>query len=337
VCAGDDYYAANVLGEPLTAPSGGQREPCRSVTDAPVRFTAAPTDLPLIRSIVPPGSPSGGTIAAHSYIHNHDAVPGETMRVPVYAVADSTLLAMAYYMTSDGKFNFYFLGLSVTCEISYLFDHIVEVVPKIAAVAPATASASSATNDVKSTVTFAAGELIGYVGEGTWDFGASDTTHINQFANQQRYVELSNGQSLYQVCPYNYYNEPLKSQFYSIFADPGGTLAVVDNCDPTKDVLGAAAGQWFDVSDIETGRPEIGIAMLPGNTVEISTASSVLRVPTENASWVDPELMTTSHCYVDSGDWFYLEILADGLQMALASGAGSCPNSMPENATIFYR
>jgi hypothetical protein len=339
VCSDDANYAANVLGEPPTSASGSESggENCNSVTDGSVRFTTAPTDLSFIRSIVPPGSPSGGTIAAHSYIHGNDAIPGESMRVPVYATADSTLTAIAFYLSNDGRYSFYFLEFGVTCEFSYLFDHIVEVVPKIAEVAPTTASTSSATNGVSSMVKFEAGELIGYVGEGTWDFGASDTTRINQFANQQRYVELSNGQSLHQVCPYDYYDEPLKSQLYSIFADPGGTFAAVDNCEPAKDVLGSAAGQWFDTDDIAVGRPEIGIAMLPGDTVEISTASSVLRVQKDNPTWADPQLMTTSHCYADSGEWFYLEIRADGMQMALASGDGVCPNSIPVDATIYYR
>ena len=107
--------------------------------------------------------------------------------------------------------------------------------------------------------------------------------------------------------------------------------------DPAKDVPGSAAGQWFDTDDIEAGRPETGVAMLPADMVEISTASGALRVQKDNPTWADPELMTTSHCYADSGGWFYLEMLADGMQMALATGDGVCPNSLPEDATIYYR
>lgn len=337
VCANDDNYAANVMGAPTTAPDVNERESCQSATDTSVRFTAVPTDLSLVRSIVPPGSPSGGTIAGHSYIHGKNAVPGESMRVPVYAVADSTLTNMAYYISNDSRFNFYFLSFGVSCEISYMYDHIVEVVPKIAAVAPTTASVSSATDGVRSTVTFKAGELIGYVGEGTWDFGASDTTHINQFANQQRYVELSNGQALYQICPYDYFSDPLKSQMYALFGDPGGELYTVTNCSPAKDVLGSAAGQWFDIPDIESGQPMLGIAMLPGNMVEISSESSVQRVFPDNPTWQDPELLTSTHCYASDGQWTYIEIHDEGKQMSLAAGSGDCPISLPSNARVYYR
>jgi hypothetical protein len=337
VCASDDNYAVNVLGAPSMATDGSERKNCSSVTDGSVRFTAAPTDLSLVRSIVPPGSPSAETIAGHSYIHNKNAVPGESVWVPVYAVADSTLNDLAYYISSDGEFNFYFLSFGVTCELGYIFDHMVEVVPKIAEVAPMTASVSSATEAVRSAVTFEAGELVGYVVEGTWDFGASDTTHINQFANQSRYIGTAHQGALDQICPYDYYDEPLKSQFYSLFGDPGGTLGVVDNCDPVRDVLGSAAGRWFDASDYETGRQALGIAMLPADTVQMSTVSQSLRVNKDNPTWADPELMTTLHCYADSGGWFYLEILADGFQMALATGDGVCPNALPEDSTIYYR
>ena len=333
VCASDDSYDVAVMGSPTNI-SGGK---CNLESDASVRFSAAPTDLLLVRSIVPPGSPSAETIAGHSYIHNTNAMPGASMRVPVYAVADSTLNDLAYYISNDGKLNFYFLSFGVTCEIGYMYDHIVEVVPKIADVAPTTASVSSATDEASSTVTFEAGELIGYAGEGTWDFGASDTTHINQFANQSRYIGTAYQGALHQICPYDLYDDPLKSQFYSMFGDPGGTLGDVESCDPARDVLGSASGRWFDSQDYETGRQALGIAMMPADAVQMSTVSRSLRVHKDNPTWVDPELMTTSHCYADSGEWFYLEILADGMQMSLAIGDGSCPDSLPEGATIFYR
>jgi len=259
------------------------------------------------------------------------------MRVPVYAVADSTLDDLAYYISGGGEINFYFLLFGVTCEIGYMFDHIVDVVPKIAAVAPTTASVSSGANEVRTTVAFEAGELIGYVGEGTWDFGASDTTHINQFANQSRYVGTAHQGALHQICPYDYYDEPLNSQFYGLFGDPGGTLAAVDHCNPARDVLGSAAGQWFDALDYETGRRAVGIAMLPGDLVEISTVASGLRVPNNHPTWLDPELITSSHCYESDGLWFYPEIQDAGMQMALASGSGTCPGSMPADAAIYYR
>ncbi|MDA1280092.1 MAG: hypothetical protein O3B95_08640 [Chloroflexi bacterium] len=62
-----------------------------------------------------------------------------------------------------------------------------------------------------------------------------------------------------------------------------------------------------------------------------------MRIEKGQSSWLDPELLTTSHCYSGSGRWFFIEIRADGMQMAVAEGTGGCPNVLPSDATIYYR
>ncbi|MCH7971550.1 MAG: hypothetical protein IH960_11005 [Chloroflexi bacterium] len=72
-CGSDESYELLVAGAPITL-SGA---PCTLDSDATVRFSVAPTDLTQIASIVPAGSPSGGVIKPHSYLHNKD-LPGGT-------------------------------------------------------------------------------------------------------------------------------------------------------------------------------------------------------------------------------------------------------------------
>jgi hypothetical protein len=55
--------------------------------------------------------------------------------VPVYAVANAVLSSVDYYDSFLG-ISEYLLFFDVTCEISYKFDHVAEVVPKIAALVP---------------------------------------------------------------------------------------------------------------------------------------------------------------------------------------------------------
>jgi hypothetical protein len=342
---GTSYYRACGLDESFEHLVSGARTTfsgsgCTVESDPTARFSASPTDLSQIASIVPAGSPSGGVIKPHSYFHNKD-VPGDlNVRVPVYAVADSVLTSVAYYDTSVGTSE-YLIFFNVTCEISFKFDHISEVAAKIAAVAPTSPARSSQTTRTPA-ITFEAGELIGYSvgagGRGAWDFGAYNTTHTNQFANQERYVLGMMGQSLHTVCPYDYFTEPLKSQMYALLGTHDQRVLSGVECTTTqRDVLGAATGAWFDSQVLEFSDAKVAIAMMPGDIVAVTGIGGDLRIDKGQPTWLDPELLTTSHCYAGDGRWFFIEIQADGMQMAVADGSGSCPNSLPANATIYYR
>ncbi|MCH7971549.1 MAG: hypothetical protein IH960_11000 [Chloroflexi bacterium] len=260
--------------------------------------------------------------------------------MPVYAVADSVLTSVAYYDTSVGTSE-YLIFFDVTCEISFKYDHIMEVAPKIAAVAPETPSDSSEGTRTPA-ITFEAGELIGYAngagGQGAWDFGVYDTTYTNQFANQERYVKGNMGQLLHTVCPYDYFTEPLKSQMYALLGTHDQRLVPDVECTTTqRDVPGAVAGAWFDTQVLEFSDAKVAIAMLPGDIVAITGIGGDVRISKGQPTWLDPELLTTTHCYAGGGRWFFIEIQAGGMQMALADGSGSCPNSLPAGATIYYR
>ena len=336
-CANDSAFDVFALGVKTTL-SG---QPCTLESDPTARFTAAPTDLSLVRAIVSSGSAAGGVIKPHSYLFNNDANEArDKVRVPVYAVADSFVNAIAYYGTSVGTSE-YLIFFDVTCEISFKYDHIAEVVPKLLAVAPATPAEGSQTTRTE-LIPFKAGELIGYTpgagSVGPWDFGAYDLTFTNQFANQERYVEGSMRQQLHTVCPYEYFTEPLRSQMlakigtYSTFLESNPTCFTTE-----RDVLGAASGAWFDSPDLTFASAKLSIALTEAYEVGITGVGSDMRVSPNNPTYLDPDLLTASHCYLVNNRWFYIEILDEGMQLALAQGMGSCPASLPDNASIYYR
>ncbi len=335
-CGSDEEFEIRKNGGPVTL-SG---TPCNITSDPTARFSALPTDLSQIASIVPTGAPAGGVIKPHSYLHNQNKIDGNNVRVPVYAVADSVLTSVAYYDTIVDTSE-YLIFFDVTCEISFKFDHISEVAPKIAAVSPKTASANSATTHTDA-ISFQAGELIGYTvgagGFGAWDFGAYDLTYTNQFANQERYEIGHMTQSIHAVCPYDYFEEPLKSQMYALFGTHDQRLLSGIECTTTeRDVIGAASGAWFDSLDFQFSESKISIGMLPGDFVTLSGIGSDVRIEKSQPTWLDPSLLTTSHCYVSDRRWFYIEIQVGGMQMALVNGTGNCPNSMPADSIIYYR
>jgi hypothetical protein len=247
---------------------------------------------------------------------------------------------VAYYGISLDTSE-YLIFFDVTCEISFKYDHISELVSKLLAVTPETPSGSSQGNDTPP-ITFEAGELIGYAngagGIGAWDFGAYVLTYTNRFANQERYVQGGMRQSIHTVCPYDYFIEPLKSQLCALFGTHDQRILPGIECTTTeRDVLGAAAGAWFDSLDLSFSDAKLSIAMMPGEIVAITGIGSDLRINEGQPTWLDPELLTTPHCYAGGGRWFYIEIREEGMQLAIANGTGNCPGSLPAGATIYYR
>ncbi|MBT4126519.1 MAG: hypothetical protein HOJ22_01985 [Chloroflexi bacterium] len=335
-CGSNRDYELLTSGAPVTL-SG---EACTIESDPTARFTHPPTDLENISAINPAGSPIGGVIKPHSYIFNVAGSASRFARVPVYAVADSVLTAVSYYDTPSGAGE-YLLFFDVTCEISFKFDHISEVVPKIAAVAPATPSQGSATSRTE-LIEFKAGEIVAYTvgagGQGPWDFGAYDLTFTNQFANQERYEIGQMSQSLHTVCPYEYFDEPLSSQMLALLGTHGQQILPGIPCYTTeRDVLGAASGAWFASPVMGYEGSVFSAALLAGDFIAVTGIGGDLRVAKGEPTWLDPADLTSSHCYSSNGDWRFIEIIGDGMTMKAAGGQGACPNSLPADATTYYR
>ena len=303
----------------LPVAMGGFGVPCES-NENPV-FTNHITDLTKIETITPPGAVSDETIAQHSYIFIRQHGPVQS--VPVYAPIDSELVNVVWVLEGDKEQHL--LTIQVSCEVWIRLDPVNDVVDKILAVRSASPGVDSRDGvRVAPAVQFEAGELIGYSSGGlpeccpVWDFGVYNTSRPNAFANPARTQRAS--QRKYVDCPYDYFTEPLKGQYYALLG--------IGTCRRTSiDIPGAIAGEWFSQppeADPEAfGTLAIGQAIWDGDRLAIGALNFSFEV---EPSYVDPASVTTEHCYEGTLNgqrgYVYLKLL-DELTLAEAHGAGS--------------
>ncbi len=335
-CGDSNTYETLVSGGPFNLFG----ESCRLDSDPDVRFTAPVTEIDKITLIIPSGSANGGVIKPHGYIHPA-TINGARVNSSIYAPAGSWLQSIAYYTTSLGT-NEYLLTFFASCEVAWRLDHVLTPVERILAIAPGTPANTSATTRLSEPIFFKAGDLIARSrgagdGFGPWDFGAYNTTVVNTFANQERYASGTNtGQSINAVCPYDLYDEPLRSQFRALFGGNSGPGYLDAPCPGGRDVAGALAGAWFAPEGAADGGG-FAITLEGDDGVMMTGAGLDVRVPLGAATWADPATVTTSHCY-DGGQWgwAFLELL-DASTLGVAGGAGNCPVSLPAGYSVFVR
>lgn len=334
-CGDPAMHEALITGAPLNI----HGEPCSLPSDPSAGFSASVTDLSKIDLIVPTGAPAGAVIKAHSYLH---AVRDGDRKseVPVYAPAGSWLTSVAYYTTSLGTAE-YLLWFDVSCEVSYKFDHILAPVDAIRDAGPASPTTSSGGVRIDPPLFFEAGQLVAHTrgagdGFGPWDFGAYNTTHRNTFANQARYEAAGSlNQSLVSVCPYDLFEEPLRSQYRALFGGFSGAHDPDAVCSATRDVAGTVAGAWFEPERGAEGEG-FSIATFPDGQVIMSGPGIDVRVMPGEATYADPATVTSSHCYQGDSAYAFLELLpAD--RLAVSHGAGTCPVALPADHLVFQR
>lgn len=335
-CGSADGYEALIAGGPFNLFG----EACTLPSDPNIRFTEPVTDIDKISVIIPPGAAAGAVIKPHGYI-GPVSIGGEKFNSPVYAPADSWLQSIAYYRTSLGTSE-YLLTFFSSCEIAWRVDHIITPVDSILAIAPGTPSDSSAGTTVPEPIFFPAGELIAHTrgsgdGFGPWDFGVYNTTVVNTFANQERYGSATNtGQSLNSVCPWDMYDEPLRSQFKALIGGNSGSGYSDAPCPAGRDVPGALTGAWFAPEGASDGNG-FAIALAADNAVNMTGAGLDVRVSQGTPTWIDPGIVTTSHCYYGGErGWAFLE-LQDANTLKVAGGAGGCPAALPSSHSVFVR
>ena len=181
------------------------------------QFTHDITDVDKIRMIVPPGGieewDGNKILKTHSYVLT-------PTQVPVYAPVDSELYQGVYYL-EEGQ-DQYSLFFEVSCEVFYLFDHIVKPVEAIKQAFPDPPVETAGPRPLASPIIFKAGDLIGYGGQAMmdpeqWDFGVYNSSRSNQ-------AESADVPKLYSRdkiadCPYNYFPEEKKSAYYALFGN----------------------------------------------------------------------------------------------------------------------
>lgn len=319
--------------------------PCQVDSNPRPEFQADVTDMSLIDVIVPAGSQAGSVIKQHSFIVLNAGLPDSPMgpAAPVYAPVDSRFISGSYYVQNG--VNEYLLFFEVSCEVVYKFDHVRWVIPEIRALLPDAPANNSGTEFFfDNPVEVTAGQLIAYTpgtgdpGQGgPFDFGLFNTTFRGSFANQSRY-ETGYDQLLHADCPYDYYPEPQRSAYLALFGTPGGVRTGAATCRPiSRDVAGAVAGAWFTGDNFEA---TFAIASTLDGQIRMGGPGFSLWVDPGDPTWLDPATIATRHCYQrGSGagaQFVYLNMLSP-TQLAVASGSGNCPGSLPGNSTTVFR
>lgn len=180
-------------------------------------FSAHITDLSKIKFINPPGNidqderePKKLGTVTHAFLV-------ATSKVPVYAPTDSVLAHGAYYVEED--MNQYALLFEVSCDVYYIFDHILEAEDKIREVFPETPENDIFYKPTLKQVEFKAGELIGYTtgtrNARTWDIGVHNRSKTNYLSGETQFKVTT--RDLFADCPFDYFPPEMRAEYYSLF------------------------------------------------------------------------------------------------------------------------
>ena len=331
--------------------------PSGCVSDPNPRLTALITDLSKIDFIDPTPVLSGNWLKNRSYLAIGRDTGGQAYDVPIYAPADSTLVGVTYYLQpmQDAQGAWvdvpqYDLQFQVSCEVTYGFDHVERLADDLAALAPAEPARSTRDAQIRVELELKAGDLIGYttgtILAHTWDFILNNSTKRNRFANQERYEGVGDlGGLLTGDCPFDYYDEELRSQYLALLGGFSGQEPDAAVCGGPTDVPGTIVGGWF----IERFSPETFIGPEPGwgmavgkradGWAHINGAGVTVRTPPGHATYADPATVTGEHCYEHNSQpvhYAFVRLLSD-TEMAVSFAEGRCPAQMPSAFEVFYR
>ncbi len=309
-------------------------------TNCPPIFTNEFTDFSKINAFGSIGSITGAS-RGRSYIEIKE---GEN--VPVYAPVDATLISVIYaYRGPEADHGEYGFLFDAGCGVSFLLDHLDSVSEELKEYAPEEPSRSTATSD-RISVPIKGGTLLGYTdgtpGARTFDFLVLDEENENFYINPQRWEWE---QSLYSVCPYDFYEDDLKEKYYQkIGIVNAGELVKADDCGHISyDVENTISGGWFrddDSTDLNGEYALIGERVgFVDVVVKTEREGVLLRITDYEPGRLPVDVgIGESVCYEGfSDDWVYLH-LVDGNTIEISSGNGECPESLPEDGwTRYYR
>jgi len=176
-------------------------------------FTHDITDLTKVYRVVPPGGfeewDGKRIIKTHSYINSG-------YKVPIYTPYKGELNKGVYYL--EGGIDQYSLFFNASCEIYYLFDHVVDPVDKIKKAFPQKPANETSVKNLSESITFEAGELVGYsIGSEfqQFDFGVYRTDKYNYLKDSN--TPNSSKRDTQAVCPYDYYPDDMREKYAKLF------------------------------------------------------------------------------------------------------------------------
>lgn len=295
---------------------------------------------------MPLGNVKAGSLS-RSYISVKREGNDKKIWVPLYAPTNATLFRITYAYRGDpaqGARAEYALDFRVSCEVTFKFDHIANISEKLKELAPKEPNIK--TNQGKEvSIPIVEGELLGFtnggLGGGAWDFllfnYAKEVSHINT-------SRWTSDHNKYADCPYDYFTEDLKRQYYAMFASAGGEKSKNATCrSASRDVAGTLSGGWFKGNSTDTR----GSRILLGSdfsTVDIvrdegdTLAQGINFSLREQNAPKKPEEVTVggSVCYTDGTNHAFLKLLSD-TEMAASIASGHCPSTFPEQYEIWER
>lgn len=299
-------------------------------------FTANFTDIDKIVALNPLGLINAGS-PGRAYVRVKTDSE-KIQKIPVYMPTDATLEGIVLARrniddpNSPGEYR---LEFRVSCEVTFFYDHINEVVEKIKAIEPD--KVSNYTGDLKRvSLSLKAGELIAYSYSsnfsGGFDFALFNKSKEVRHINPDRWEWE---QTKYADCPYDYFADNLKEKYYTMFRAADGMNLSVKGCgSSSNDIAGTPSGGWFDSKDSKDVKGkwlEIGNK---NNKTEINirqdgksffSIRDYLTTP-----FPDKVSLGQSVCYSDSNKWAFVR-LDSGTQLSLVKGEGTCPGSFPGN------
>ena len=304
---------------------------------------------------------SGNRFKGRSYVWIGRNQTNQVFDVPVYAPVDSKLTRITFYaetgqneMGQQVDVEQYSLRFEVSCEVSYGYDHILNLAENIAAIAPTVPANSTRDTALRTSLFVRAGDLIGST-TGTaaahnWDFVFNNSSKRNEFVNQERYEFTGDLNGLVTAdCPYDYYGEKMRGELYALLIGGAGGKIAGPGCLIYHDKPGTIAGGWFKQPYSREASHDFlaGWALAVGTwafgQIRITDEQSSVWVDSAEATFVDPKTVTSEHCYEQPGNlgqsaarYVYLRLLTE-YSLAIASSDGSCPEQFPQDFQTYYR
>ena len=324
-------------------------------SDPSSRFTHSYTDLDQIEFINPTIVTSGNWLKNRQYHKVFTDADNNAPLVPVYAPTDATAVGITRYLATmqpwDGEpFEIpqFEVRFEVSCEVAFWFDHLSELVEPFASLAAPDPVRDTRDAQLPIKIEVNGGDLIGYTSgtepAHTWDFVLVNLAKTNRFANQERYEQTGDLQYLLHAdCPFDYFDEPLRSEYRSYFGSWQGRAAGFD-CDFEVDVVGTIAGGWFltpyEASD-GSGLADWGFVakIAADGAVDLNGPGSSIRTLPDAPTFADPKTVTGEHCFQDyhrQARFAYVKVLSDA-QLAVAFGSGTCPAKLPQDHQVYHR
>lgn len=308
-------------------------------------FTKPFTDLSKINHITPIGNIKAGS-QSRSYIFVKREGDSRVL-APLYAPTNATLFGLVYAYRGDkskGARAEYRLDFRVSCEVTFSFDHISQISDRLKQFAPAVPAEDTRRN-IEISVPIAEGELLGYTDGGmfggAWDFFLFNYQKEVFHINPSRWTSDHNK---YADCPYDYFTEDLRKQYYSMFASAGGEKSQNPTCrSASRDVAETLSGGWFkgDSTDRQGSRLYLGsdfstvdLVVDEGNPL---ATGSILSIRDYNTIKKPEDVkIGESVCYSDETNHAFLKLLT-ATQMAADINSGKCPLTLPANFDTWER